>query len=194
LASGAPESDGSGSGIRAGEKTGFEGWNLAPGIDPNARIAVRFGLEGDKTLRSEAKKSEWYKRHGRAAGKETASSRREVYAYDGDSSHGRRGRNGDQVTFEGRGADGNVGEGRDFAKRIGKGRVQGRRGPYERDGGGDRDRRAGGRTVEDLDRELENIRGGGADAGGEISDNRTNGGRRGERRPKRGKDDLDAGE
>lgn len=170
----------SGSSSRA---TGVEGWNLAPGVDPNARIAVRFGLEGDKGLRGEAKQSQWYKRHGRSAGKETSSSKREIYTRE------------EQLSFSGRGD----GEGREFAKRLGKNRE--RRGPYDREreggrgggGGGGR----GGRTAEDLDRELENMRNGGGVDGLDNDDTpRREGartGRGGERRPRRGKDDLDKG-
>ncbi|KAK8866085.1 hypothetical protein IAR55_001236 [Kwoniella newhampshirensis] len=113
-----------------------DGFKLAPGVDPHARIAVRYAVESDSDLRKEAKQSEWYKRHGRTAGKEVASSRRNV---------GGRGEEG--LSFDGRGGSG---EGREFARRLGRERND----PY-----GNRPSRGGGgrKTQDDLDRELENM-------------------------------------
>ena len=112
--------------------------NIAQGIDPHARIAIRYATEADKQLRQQAKQSEWYKRHGRAAGKERAS---ETRRFDRDDAGGR-------VSFRDReAAEG----GREFAKRIGRGREQRRSGPYDRP---DRPRH---RNADDLDRELENM-------------------------------------
>lgn len=156
-------------------------WNLAEGIDPNARIAVRYAVESDGALRKEAKQSEWYKRHGRQAGKEKSSTQR---------GYGRE-QERDDLSWQGRGgADGD-----DFRKRIGRER----RGPYDRP---PREGRGGGRkTVDDLDQELEKIarrRAGGEDEDGMDVDVDMDRGQREERRPRRqerkGKDDLDKGE
>ena len=155
-------------------------WNLAERIDPNARITVRFATEADASMRKEARDSEWYKRHGRGAGKEKASApRSRPY-----------GREEEPLSWQGR----DSGEGRDFAKRIGKER----RDPYSRP---PRDR-GGRRTAEDLDRELDGLskrKNGGPDGDGmdvdmemrEQEQYRTKG--RG-RREARGVEDLDKGE
>jgi hypothetical protein len=161
-------------------------FNLAPGVDPNARIAIRYAMESDGALRKDAKQSEWYQRHGRHAGKERSSAPR---GFGGE-------REREDVSWSGRGQ----GEGREFAKRLGRER----RGPYDRPPRRSEGARGGGRrTADDLDRELENMakrRQGGEDggdgmdvdmdagAGGERSD------RRPRRRERRGKDDLDKGE
>lgn len=128
---------------------------VAEGIDPLSRITVRFAVESDKDLRQQAKQSEWYARHGRHAGKEVSGTRREkATPYSRDN---RR----EEVDWDG--GDGEEG-GRELGRRIARG-----------------GRRAGGRkTAEDLDRELEGIRGG-ADGG------------QGGRRPRRGREDLDKG-
>ncbi|WVR06036.1 hypothetical protein IAU60_003064 [Kwoniella sp. DSM 27419] len=117
-------------------------FKLAPRVDPHARITIRYAVESDSELRKEAKQSEWYKRHGRGAGKEVAAARR-----------AREREEREELSFGGRIGAG--GEGRDFAKRLGRGR----RDPYarpadERSGGG---RGRGRRTEEDLDKELENM-------------------------------------
>ncbi|OCF41850.1 hypothetical protein I317_04360 [Kwoniella heveanensis CBS 569] len=120
-------------------------FKLAAGVDPHARIAIRYATESDSELRKQAKQSEWYKRHGRNAGKEVASHRRSTH------------REEERLSFGGRGENGG-GEGRDFARRLGRER----RNPYgserdreqRRDGRGDR---RGRRTEEDLDKELENM-------------------------------------
>ncbi|WVF70305.1 hypothetical protein IAT40_005094 [Kwoniella sp. CBS 6097] len=121
-------------------------FKLAAGVDPHARIAIRYATESDSELRKQAKQSEWYKRHGRNAGKEVASHRRST----------QRDREEERLSFGGRGENGG-GEGRDFAKRLGRER----RNPYasdrdreRRDGRGER---RGRRTEEDLDKELENM-------------------------------------
>ncbi|KAK4683552.1 hypothetical protein P7C73_g6693, partial [Tremellales sp. Uapishka_1] len=118
-------------------------WNLAPGVDPLARITIRYGVESDVALRKDAKASEWYKRHGRGAGKEVS------------SSGSRRRNEREEVNWGAR--EGN-GEGRDFAKRIGRERKE----PYSRSSG--RERRKP--TQEDLDRELDGIRNG--DVSGDV--------------------------
>ncbi len=159
------------------------GFELAGGVDPNARIAVRYATETDSDLRKEAKQSEWYKRHGRRAGKEVATAPRSTR---------REEREDVVVSFEGRGS----GEGREFAKRIGKERRAGSH-PYAR----------GGRKSErELDRELDGMRGGfgvgnGAENGmdidvnGMVGEGRGGGRRRNVRgRESRGKEDLDRGE
>jgi hypothetical protein len=146
------------------------------GVDPHARVTVRFAVEGDKQLRQDAKSSEWYKRHGRRAGKEVAETKR-------NSPYARSWRDEEQeVTGWNGGGEG--GEGRDLARRLG--RNGGQRGR------GGRVASRGAATAEDLDAELAQIRGG--DEGGSR---RSGGGRgkgRGERRPPRGKADLDKGE
>ena len=166
------------------EESGFK---LAEGIDPLARVAIRYAIDEDMTLREEAKKSRWYAQHGRRAGKETAASR--GVSYDQP----------EEPSFRGRGSGG----GDDFARRIGRER----RGPYARnDDIGRRPRK----TQEDLDRELEFMRSRGTDGagGGEVMDldmdvDEDTGRRRREgrgrdrdregRRPGRGKDALDRG-
>ena len=163
--------------------TGEEGqkWNLLPGIDPNARIAVRYAVDSDGALRRDAKQSEWYQRHGKSAGKERSTTNR---------NYGREREDGGSVSWSGRGQ----GEGRDFAKRIGRER----RGPYDRPQRRD-DRRGGRRTTDDLDKELENIarrRQGGEEEGGMDVDMDVNmeQSSRPKRRERRGKDDLDKGQ
>ncbi|WVQ62003.1 uncharacterized protein L199_000136 [Kwoniella botswanensis] len=127
------------------EQTGLDEIKFAEGVNPHARITIRYAIEADSDLRKQAKQSQWYKKHGRHAGKETSSSRRNITNNDQDEGNG-------GFSFAGRGS----GEGRDFAKRIGRGgreRERERRAPY-----GERpDRRRGGRTEEDLDKELENM-------------------------------------
>ncbi|GFZ45542.1 hypothetical protein JCM24511_03268 [Saitozyma sp. JCM 24511] len=183
-------------------------WNLAEGVDPHARITIRFATEADKKLRAQAKESQWYAKHGRQAGKEIASSSREFT---------RRRANDEPISWEGRGS----GEGSEFARRIGRERREQypRRDDRERNGsghgsggGGGRDR--GRRTAEDLDLELERMarrRGagagdgeeGGAEGGMDVDmdmdadrEERRYGARdgRGGQRERRGKEDLDKGE
>ncbi len=122
-------------------------WSFAEGVDPNARIGVRFAVLADKELRQEAKKSEWYAKHGRNAGKERAAGGRanradryeEMYSWQ----DGANGGGGDD--------DGSAAatEGREFRKRIGRERRPDRRddGPRSARGGGG----GGRRTAEDLD-------------------------------------------
>ena len=149
-------------------------WNLAEGVDPRARIAVRYAVESDGVLRGEAKQSEWYKKYGRGAGKERT------------GAGPRRGRCDEQdemVSWGGRG--GGAGrEGIKFAKRLGRER----KAPYARP--------SGRRTVDDLDKDLENMAkrrtGDEMDVDGGGGDGRRNGG--GGRRERRGKEDLDKGE
>jgi hypothetical protein len=109
------------------------GEEVKDGIDPNARIAIRYATEADKQLRQQAKQSDWYKRNGRTAGKETASQTR--------SFPSRRGEDG--YSFSGREESGG---GREFGKRIGRER----KGPYDRE-------QRGGRNQSDLDRELDGM-------------------------------------
>jgi hypothetical protein len=204
----APSTSGEEGGIRKKGRGGFSGamsadtattsgqgeevaknWNLIPGIDPNARIAIRYATEADKTVRQQAKESDWYKRNGRTAGKEVASQSRQF-------GRGRERDYDDRYSFAGREGEG---EGRDFAKRIGRER----RGPYDRN----TDRRGGGgrRNQGDLDAELDGMvqrrtTGTDGDVGmdvemGDRGDRRRGGGRGGggQRRDRRGADDLDKG-
>lgn len=129
---------------RAAEEAEYDGrdkekeveeWNIAQGIDPHARIAIRYATEADKQLRQQAKQSEWYKRHGRTAGKERASQNRRFGSGNDD---------GGRISFNDREAADGAG-GREFARRIG--REQRRSGPYDRPR----------RNADDLDRELENM-------------------------------------
>lgn len=153
------------------------------GIDPNARIAIRYATEADKQLRQQAKQSDWYKRNGRTAGKETASQTRSL-----------PGRGEDRYTFSGREDSGG---GREFGKRIGRER----RGPYDRPARKDQS---------DLDRELDGMvsrrlgQDGGEDVdmdqgGDEFGRERRRGGGgrgrggRGGRREHRNVEDLDKG-
>lgn len=157
------------------------GWGLADGVDPNARIGVRYAVNSDGGLRAQAKQSAWYKRHGFDAGKEVSSGPRRSERYEDE-----------QLSFRGRDST----EGRDFAKRIGKNR---RAEPYGRP-------RQEKKTADDLDAELERIARGraGEDVGGDEMDvdmDRRRGGRssRGRnggnnnRRERVGADDLDKG-
>lgn len=175
-------------------------WNLKSGIDPNARIAIRYATEADKQLRQQAKQSEWYKRNGRQAGKERASQPRRFGQVDD-------GGDGAGWSFKDRDESGaGSGSGREFAKRIGRER----RTPYDRDrrggpGGGRKDQ-------SDLDRELDGMvkrRMGQEGDGGDVDmdtdiqydrqDRRRGGGGGGggrgggQRRERRGVDDLDKG-
>lgn len=152
------------------------------GIDPNARIAIRYATEADKQLRQQAKQSDWYKRNGRTAGKETASQTRSF-----------PGRGDDRYTFSGREESGG---GREFGKRIGRER----KGPYDR---------PARRDQSDLDRELDGMvsRRRGQDGGEDVDmetggdgfgrERRREGGRgrggRGGRREHKNVEDLDKG-
>ena len=148
------------------------GFDLAPGVDPNARIAVRYGTEGDTGLRKEAKQSEWYQRHGRGAGKERSTAPRAT-----------RREKEEAVSWDAMGGE----DGREFAKRIGRERVE----PYARP-------RREKTTQGDLDRELEGFavrRAGGDEAGDGMDVDDGGRSRRGGRdRVGRGKEDLDRGE
>jgi hypothetical protein len=169
------------------------GIELAEGIDPNARIAIRYATQADKQLRQQAKQSDWYKRNGRTAGKETASQTRSFPGRDRE----------DKYTFSGREESSG---GREFAKRIGRER----KGPYDRN-----ERRGGRRDQSDLDRELDGMvsrragQEGGEDVdmdmggdelgrerrydGGGRRGGRGGGGGRGGRREHRNVEDLDKG-
>ncbi|WWC58762.1 uncharacterized protein I303_101306 [Kwoniella dejecticola CBS 10117] len=129
--------------VSSREGQGLSEIKLAEGVDPHSRIAIRYAIEADQELRKQAKQSEWYKRHGRTAGKETSSRARTVNGTGNeDEGYSLAGRNG--------------GEGRDFAKRLGRGRRE----PYgERPNDRDRNRGKGRgrRTEEDLDKDLENF-------------------------------------
>lgn len=164
----------------------LQGVELAEGVDPNARVEVRFAVEEDGGLRAEAKQSDWYKRHGRGAGKETAGGRRSLPGRERD----------DGVSFEGRGLGNDGGE---LRRRIGRERAE----PYRRDQRGGQGRVRGRRTEEDLDQELERIaraRASGEDIpdvdmdeGGRNGHGRERG-ERGPRRERKGREDLDQGE
>lgn len=157
---------------------------FAEGVDPHARVTVRYATTADAKQRKEAGQSEWYKRHGRGAGKEVASGRR---GYGRGDEHG--GRLSDRI--------GTAGEGRDFARRIGRERER----PY------DRPAPRGRAREDDLDAELERMaasRAAGEDVyerRDERRDRRGGGDRRGgergpkpERRGRARQDDLDKGE
>ncbi|KAL1405014.1 hypothetical protein Q8F55_008637 [Vanrija albida] len=158
---------------------------FAEGVDPHARVTVRYATTADAKQRKEAGQSEWYKRHGRGAGKEVASSRRGY----GRDEYERGGRLSDRI--------GTAGEGRDFARRIGRERERER--PY------DRPARRGRAREDDLDAELERMaasRAAGEDAyerrdererrgGGREREERGERGPRPERRPRARQDDLD---
>ena len=154
-----------------------DGWRLAEGVDPNARITVRFAIEEDSELRREAKASDWYKRHGRKAGKEISTASRRFGREEAPSWEGR--------------TDSETGEGRAFAKRLG---ARERMDPYARPRG------RGTKTADDLDKELEGFarqrNGDEGDSGVEgmqVDDEMDGNERRRERRPKRGVEDLDTG-
>ncbi|ORY34256.1 hypothetical protein BCR39DRAFT_517262 [Naematelia encephala] len=178
--------------LATGDEVPFE---LADGVNPMARVGIRYAVEADQALRAEANKSEWYRRHGRGAGKERATSSR-------TAGYGNRNGNGNReelLSFEGRGQGG---EGREFARRIGKER---RSDPYGRPRDRERER---GKTQVDLDEELERmakIRAAG-ESGIGLEGNedvemdvdvqrggsyRNGKGRRGEARGKRSQEDLD---
>lgn len=109
---------------------------FAEGVDPYARVTVRYALEGDNSKRKGARDSAWYAKHGRGAGKEVAP---------------RRGYRDEPRSLADR--VGTRGEGRDLGRRI-------RDRPYDRDRAdrGDRgDRRS---RVADLDADLDRMRGG----------------------------------
>ena len=155
--------------------TGETGFQLANGVDPNARIAIRYAVESDSDLRKEAKQSEWYKRHGRQAGKETTTAPRNL-RYEPD----------EQPSLLGRTA----GEGKDFASRLGR-----RQEPYNRSA------RRPRRTQEELDRELEKMverRVNGDDEGvnleGDVEMHSASSRDSRRRRPQKGAEDLDRGE
>ncbi|WWC66215.1 uncharacterized protein I206_100116 [Kwoniella pini CBS 10737] len=115
---------------------------LLEGVNPHSRIAIRYGIELDQDLRKQAKQSEWYKRHGKHAGKETSS---RIRNFNNNNNH--EDENG--FSFSGR----NGGEGRDFAKRLGRGGGRRDQQPY-----GERPNKGRGRrTEEDLDKDLENF-------------------------------------
>ncbi|KAL7420656.1 hypothetical protein Q5752_004607 [Cryptotrichosporon argae] len=149
-------------------------FGLAPGVDPNERITVRYATAADGDRRKQAKESEWYRRHGRAAGKEVAPRRQRDEGRDGLSL-------GDRMATNG--------EGREFARRLGRERREPRpererrRGRDELDEELDRmaSRRAGGENGEDRYQERPDGRGGRGRERGERSG----------RREPRGKDDLD---
>ncbi|RXK39258.1 hypothetical protein M231_03478 [Tremella mesenterica] len=156
------------------EEKSDEGFELAPGVDPLARVAIRYAVEDDKSLREKAKRSEWYARHGYDAGKETRTAR---------DLGGK-----EEVTFSGRGGE----DGREFAKRIGKERISSNRGKGR-----------GRRTGDDLDRELDDMRRGETGRGemmdidmdvDESRQRRRRGNGRRDERGGRGRDDLDRGE
>lgn len=162
------------SGVHAGTNEGgiLDTIQLAPGVDATSRITVRFGLEGDKTARKGAKDSEWYKRHGRGAGKEVHTGPRRGVGtresrYEDEFEGWTRGRGVEGEEARGGGVDERENgrqSGREFARRIGREK----RGPYARPERNDRSGRADGdrggrdgrdgrgkRSVDELDRELE---------------------------------------
>lgn len=112
---------------------------FAEGVDPYARVTVRYALEGDNAKRKTARDSAWYAKHGRGAGKEVAP--RRGYLDEPRSL-------ADRV--------GTRGEGRDLSRRIR------RSSPYDRDRDrADRGERGDRRSrVADLDADLDRMRGG----------------------------------
>jgi hypothetical protein len=159
---------------------------FADGVDPHARVTVRYATADDTKHKRGAGESSWYAKHGRAAGKETAARR---------SGGGRW-----EEPLDLKDRVGTRGEGRDFARRIGQRdeRELRERGP----------RRA---RVEDLDADLDWMarRRDGEEEGRDYgrrydrrdrregSDPRRERRERGERAPRRpraNQDDLDRGE
>ncbi|WVQ82732.1 hypothetical protein IAT38_004864 [Cryptococcus sp. DSM 104549] len=125
--------------------TNADGFHLAPGINPLARIAVRYGLEADSALRKQSKDSEWYRAHGRGAGKEVSGARRPVGRSEGPSWGGR-----------GEGEVGRAEGGMEFARRIGRERK-----PYSRPDGREERANRSARprfTQEDLDAQMDGYR------------------------------------
>lgn len=181
----APKVKGRGA-IRASAEGAFDLPPLAPakddrkfaeGVDPHARVTVRYAMESDNERRRGASESKWYQRHGRGAGKETGPRR------GGPD----RGRWEEPLPLHDR--VGSSGEGREFARRIGRER----RAPYDRERQ-DRPRRRA--NAEDLDAELEMMRSGG-DNGGSRNRSRSprrRGGREGRDRGRARQEDLDRGE
>lgn len=112
---------------------------FAEGVDPYARVTVRYALEGDNSKRKGARDSAWYAKHGRGAGKEVAP---------------RRGYRDEPRSLADR--VGTSGEGRDLSRRI---RPYDR--DYERGDRADRGDRGDRRSrVADLDADLDRMRGG----------------------------------
>ncbi|CAK9779876.1 hypothetical protein CC85DRAFT_286208 [Cutaneotrichosporon oleaginosum] len=152
---------------------------FAEGVDPHARVTVRYATTDDTKHKRGAGESSWYAKHGRAAGKETAARR---------SGGGRW-----EEARDLKDRVGTRGEGREFARRIGAREERER----ERERGGRRSR------VEDLDADLEWMarRREGEDDGrgygrryGERKEGgggRRERGERAPRRPRANQDDLD---
>lgn len=145
---------------------------LKEGVDPNAPVEIRYAVGADKARRAKAEQSEWYRSHGRHAGKERAAAVRPPREEEEDEG---------RYALALRWTDASHGKeqhGRDFAARVEKKR-KARWGPYERGiGGGEVDsgwggsERGGGRgsrrgsqrqrgpeaDLDSLDRELEDLR------------------------------------
>lgn len=155
-------------------------FDLADGVDPHARVTVRYAMESDAKERKKARDSEWYARHGRSAGKEVA---RRNYTANG-TGYG-------QEIIDLKDRLGTSGEGKEFARRIGRER---------RD---DRVPRGGRARIADLDADLDRMvsrRAAGEDFEEERSErSERSGGERGrgrgrrEPRGRRNADDLDRG-
>ncbi|WVO16897.1 hypothetical protein L204_104583 [Cryptococcus depauperatus] len=168
----------------------IEDITLAPGVNPFARIALRYGLESDQSHRKGGQESEWYRKHGFSAGKEVAS-----HSRPGFDSHERQKGHGDIPHTWERGVDAVelASGGRDLYRRLGRERK-----PYDRPPPNRRKRADRGKlSQEDLDKELEAIRSGetmdiDVDYGREEPTVRKNRGfQRGGVRRERDKDDLD---
>ncbi|WVQ76998.1 hypothetical protein IAR50_006677 [Cryptococcus sp. DSM 104548] len=116
---------------------------LAPGVNPLARIGIRIAFQQDAELKGRRSTSQWYATYGQDAGKETVSQPRRVG----------RGRASD-LKWEKEPLEGG---GDDLLRRVGRERK-----PYDRpEPRGDRRGRGRPPTQDDLDRQLEDLRSGG---------------------------------
>ncbi|ODO05947.1 hypothetical protein I350_05008 [Cryptococcus amylolentus CBS 6273] len=173
-------------------------YELAPGVNPLARIAIRIAFQQDANLKGRRDNSKWYATYGRDAGKESLAQPRRV------------GKGRSETRWESA-PDAYESGGHDLLQRVGRERK-----PYDRpEPRGDR-RGRGRPTQDDLDRQLDNLRSGGGgsmdvDGGGASVNGQEDegivrkgrgfrsgggGGRGGGRRerPRPGKEDLDKGE
>lgn len=146
---------------------------FATGIDPNARVTVRYAVESDNERRRDASESKWYEKHGRRAGKEKGRPIEVRY----------RGERKEPINLRDGGWNSNPeGGGLDFARRIGRER----RGPYDRP---PPRRRA---NAEDLDAELERLAEGRANGDEfDVRRDRSRSPRRGGRGRRDGRDGRD---
>ncbi|ODN90214.1 hypothetical protein L198_06232 [Cryptococcus wingfieldii CBS 7118] len=172
-------------------------YELAPGVNPLARIAIRIAFQQDADLKGRRDTSKWYATYGRDAGKESLAQPRRV------------GKGRSETRWESA-PDAYESGGHELLQRVGRERK-----PYDRPEPRGDGRGRGRPTQDDLDRQLDNLRsggggsmdvdGGGASAYGQEDEGIVRkgrgfrsgggGGRGGGRRerPKPGKEDLDKG-